>query len=136
MFVVEDIDFGRRMAIQREINRAENVPPPNAVFDDSGNFLLYPTLLGIKMVNLHTNTVRQPLAASHTKPGDTPAGRHARLCACSHATDVACTPEQCSFMNNRINQCSVTDHCACLHLQPCATVRKCPACWAAVASGD
>jgi len=27
------------------------------VFDDSGNFILYPTLLGIKVVNLVTNRV-------------------------------------------------------------------------------
>jgi peptidylprolyl isomerase domain and WD repeat-containing protein 1 len=39
-FVLEDIDFGRRVAVERELAVAEGAPPPNAVFDDSGNFLL------------------------------------------------------------------------------------------------
>jgi peptidylprolyl isomerase domain and WD repeat-containing protein 1 len=39
-FVLEDIDFGRRVAVERELSVAEGAPPPNAVFDDSGNFLL------------------------------------------------------------------------------------------------
>uniref|UniRef100_A0A7S3QTC1 peptidylprolyl isomerase n=1 Tax=Dunaliella tertiolecta TaxID=3047 RepID=A0A7S3QTC1_DUNTE len=56
-FVLEDIDFGRRLAVEKEIATAETAPPPNAVFDESGNFLLYPSLLGIKVVNLVTNQV-------------------------------------------------------------------------------
>ena len=34
---------------ERELTADESAPPPNAVFDDSGNFVLYPTLLGIKV---------------------------------------------------------------------------------------
>jgi peptidylprolyl isomerase domain and WD repeat-containing protein 1 len=49
------------MAVEREIEKTENVPQPNAVFDDSCNFLLYTTLLGIKIVNLHTNKVARIL---------------------------------------------------------------------------
>ena len=55
---LEDIDFGRRLAVEREMERASaethGVGFPNAVFDESGNFLLYATLLGIKVVNLVT----------------------------------------------------------------------------------
>ncbi len=29
----------------------------NAVFDESGHFLIYPTIFGIKVVNTHTNKV-------------------------------------------------------------------------------
>ncbi|KAJ9519185.1 hypothetical protein QJQ45_007742 [Haematococcus lacustris] len=54
-FVLEDIDFGRRLAVEKELAMAEGAPAPNAVFDDSGNFLIYPSLLGIKVVNLVTN---------------------------------------------------------------------------------
>ncbi|KAG2431728.1 hypothetical protein HXX76_009224 [Chlamydomonas incerta] len=59
MFQLEDIDFGRRMAVERELwNSAEETHgAPNAVFDESGNFLLYATLLGVKVVNLTTNKV-------------------------------------------------------------------------------
>jgi len=36
-----------------------DVPPSNAIFDESGNFILLPTLLGIKVINVVTNkTVR------------------------------------------------------------------------------
>jgi len=34
---------------ERELAADEMAPAPNAVFDDSGNFVLYPTLLGIKV---------------------------------------------------------------------------------------
>eukprot|EP00951_Prasinocladus_malaysianus_P035515 scaffold366528_cov20-Prasinocladus_malaysianus.AAC.2 len=49
MFKLENIDFGRRVAVEREMLGAEAVPHPNAVFDDTSNFILYPTLLGIKV---------------------------------------------------------------------------------------
>ncbi|KAK4396747.1 Peptidyl-prolyl cis-trans isomerase CYP71 [Sesamum angolense] len=58
---LEAIDFGRRMAVEKEIEKTENAPQPNAVFDESSNFLIYPTLLGIKVVNLHTNKVARIL---------------------------------------------------------------------------
>eukprot|EP00879_Flechtneria_rotunda_P012987 GHRR01013561.1.p1 GENE.GHRR01013561.1~~GHRR01013561.1.p1 ORF type:complete len:310 (+),score=84.43 GHRR01013561.1:4033-4962(+) len=35
----------------------DRVPASNAVFDESGNFILVPTLLGIKVINLTTNAV-------------------------------------------------------------------------------
>ena len=34
---------------ERELAADESAPAPNVVFDDSGNFVLYPTLLGIKV---------------------------------------------------------------------------------------
>lgn len=37
------------MAVDKEIDKTEGVPLPNAIFDESSNFLLYPTLLGIKV---------------------------------------------------------------------------------------
>ncbi|KAL7613214.1 hypothetical protein Lser_V15G08029 [Lactuca serriola] len=49
------------MAVEREIEKTENVPQPNALFDESSNFIIYPTLLGIKIVNLHTNKVSRIL---------------------------------------------------------------------------
>ncbi|KAK9156695.1 hypothetical protein Scep_003269 [Stephania cephalantha] len=57
LYRLEAIDFGRRMAVEKEIEKTEDVPQPNAVFDESANFLIYATLLGIKIVNLHTNKV-------------------------------------------------------------------------------
>lgn len=37
------------MAIEKELEKTENSPQPNAVFDESSNFLIYATLLGIKV---------------------------------------------------------------------------------------
>ncbi|KAG1746021.1 uncharacterized protein EDB91DRAFT_1246145 [Suillus paluster] len=63
---VEDMEFGRRLAVERELE----MPGPdgripamstNAVWDESGAFVLYPTLLGIKVVNTVTNRVARLL---------------------------------------------------------------------------
>ncbi|KAG2033719.1 peptidyl-prolyl cis-trans isomerase [Suillus americanus] len=66
MHRVEDMEFGRRLAVERELE----MPGPdgripvmstNAVWDESGTFVLYPTLLGIKVVNTVTNRVARLL---------------------------------------------------------------------------
>jgi peptidylprolyl isomerase domain and WD repeat-containing protein 1 len=53
VYKVEDMEFGRRLAVEKEIE----LPGPdgkipgawvNAVWDESGAFVLYPMLLGIK----------------------------------------------------------------------------------------
>ena len=49
MLKLEPIDFGRRVAVEKELASDPEAPPPNAIFDESGNFVLYPTLLGIKV---------------------------------------------------------------------------------------
>lgn len=49
LYRLEAIDFGRRMAVEKEIEKTEYVPQPNAVFDESSNFIIYATLLGIKV---------------------------------------------------------------------------------------
>lgn len=54
---LDPIDFGRRLAVERELVADASAPRPNAVFDASGNFLLYPTVLGVKVVNLVSNRV-------------------------------------------------------------------------------
>lgn len=49
VYRVEDMEFGRRLALEREIDEDELASKMmNAVWDESGNFVLYPTLLGIK----------------------------------------------------------------------------------------
>ena len=37
------------------LQASESAPPSNAIFDDSGHFVLYPTLIGVKVVNVETN---------------------------------------------------------------------------------
>lgn len=53
VYKVDDMEFGRRLAMERELEMPEpdgRVPGMwiNAVWDESGAFVLYPTLLGIK----------------------------------------------------------------------------------------
>jgi len=50
------MEYGRRMTVEREIDSSD-LPPSNVVFDESGNFVMYSTLLGIKLVNIKTNKV-------------------------------------------------------------------------------
>ncbi|KAI9597332.1 peptidyl-prolyl cis-trans isomerase cyp15 [Syncephalis fuscata] len=60
-YKLDDMEFGRRLAVDRELESSSQAHSMNAVFDESGHFLLYPTLLGIKVVNTHTNRVVQIL---------------------------------------------------------------------------
>ncbi|KAL0585602.1 hypothetical protein ABG067_004744 [Albugo candida] len=50
---LDALDFGRRSAVEKELAASEVVS--NCTFDESGHFLLYPTLLGIKVLNIETN---------------------------------------------------------------------------------
>jgi peptidylprolyl isomerase domain and WD repeat-containing protein 1 len=56
---LDDMEFGRRLAIDREIGktRGGQSATVNVVFDETGNFILYPTLVGIKVLNIHTNKI-------------------------------------------------------------------------------
>lgn len=60
MFKIEDMELGRRLAVEKEVQLSLDEPGsafPNAVFDESGNFLIFSSILGIKVVNLMTNQV-------------------------------------------------------------------------------
>lgn len=48
-FRLQPMDFGRRISIERDIEADEMAPHPNAIFDESGNFIIYPSILGIKV---------------------------------------------------------------------------------------
>ncbi|CAH0482922.1 unnamed protein product [Peronospora belbahrii] len=52
---LDAIDFGRRAAVERELVDSDVVS--NCIFDESGYFILYATLAGIKVVNVETNKV-------------------------------------------------------------------------------
>ncbi len=46
---LDPMDFGRRVAVEKELLADAAAPHQNAIFDDSGNFVLFSTLLGIKV---------------------------------------------------------------------------------------
>ncbi|KAF6202301.1 hypothetical protein GE061_004699 [Apolygus lucorum] len=51
---VSNMEFGRRMAVERELEKAGALMHCNILFDESRNFLIYTTMLGIKVVNIVT----------------------------------------------------------------------------------
>lgn len=54
---LEEVEFGRRMAAERELENPAVRPRVNVIFDESGHFILYGSLLGIKVINTLTNRV-------------------------------------------------------------------------------
>uniref|UniRef100_A0A8C5LZ60 peptidylprolyl isomerase n=1 Tax=Leptobrachium leishanense TaxID=445787 RepID=A0A8C5LZ60_9ANUR len=50
-----DMEFGRRMAVERELEKVDAIKLMNIVFDETGHFVLYGTMLGIKVINIETN---------------------------------------------------------------------------------
>ncbi|GAB1604656.1 uncharacterized protein LOC115226510 [Argonauta hians] len=50
-----NMEFGRRVAVERDLEKSAYFRKCNVLFDDSGYFVLYSTMLGVKVINLHTN---------------------------------------------------------------------------------
>lgn len=53
--IVPNMEFGRRMAIERDLDKVDQLKNERLAFDQSGYFLFYPTMFGVKMVNWYTN---------------------------------------------------------------------------------
>lgn len=54
---LEDVEFGRRLAIERELENPALQNKINVVFDESGHFIIYGSALGTKVINTLTNRV-------------------------------------------------------------------------------
>jgi len=53
---LDTMTFGARLAADRELEKTTSATPgANVIFDESGNFIIYATLNGIKFVNIVTN---------------------------------------------------------------------------------
>lgn len=50
-----NMEFGRRMASERDLEKTESFDTASILYDESGHFILYATMLGIKVINTHTN---------------------------------------------------------------------------------
>ena len=62
---LEAFDFGRRMAVEREYRAAlPAAPPSNVLFDDSGRFLIYPSVVGIKVISVETSRLARTWRSS------------------------------------------------------------------------
>ena len=54
---LEDLEFGRRLAVERDLENFAVQNKVNVIFDESGHFILYGSLLGTKVINTLTNRV-------------------------------------------------------------------------------
>uniref|UniRef100_F1L033 peptidylprolyl isomerase n=1 Tax=Ascaris suum TaxID=6253 RepID=F1L033_ASCSU len=60
-FGLQNMEWNRRVALERELDRDENTFQHMSIcFDETSNFLIYPTPVGIKVINLYSDeTVRE-----------------------------------------------------------------------------
>jgi peptidylprolyl isomerase domain and WD repeat-containing protein 1 len=54
---LDDLEFGRRLAVERELQKSPYWSSLCACFDESGQFILFPTLIGVKVIHLESNRV-------------------------------------------------------------------------------
>ncbi|CAN9217852.1 unnamed protein product [Alternaria alternata] len=52
---LEDMEFGRRIAIERELDQPTTRGRMNVIFDETSNFILYGSMYGVKVINTLTN---------------------------------------------------------------------------------
>lgn len=52
---IPNMEFSRRMNIEKDIEKTESLVYSNIQFDQSGHFILYSTMIGIKVINIETN---------------------------------------------------------------------------------
>ncbi|KAL3454630.1 hypothetical protein BJX65DRAFT_4996 [Aspergillus insuetus] len=57
LHTLDAVEFGRRLAVERELENPITKPKINVLFDESNHFLLYGSLYGIKCINTYTNRV-------------------------------------------------------------------------------
>ena len=56
-FELDEVEFGRRLAVERELEDPVVRARANVIFDEGGHFVLYGSLYGIKCINTYTNRV-------------------------------------------------------------------------------
>lgn len=57
LYKLEEVEFGRRLAVERELENPAVQNKINVIFDESGNFIIYGSILGTKVINTLTNRV-------------------------------------------------------------------------------
>lgn len=61
VYRLDDMEFGRRLAVERDLEKEgegkKAASTMNLIWDESGNFIMYPTLLGIKGRTREVNTL-------------------------------------------------------------------------------
>lgn len=57
VFQLDQIDFNKRVGIEKELDEPNLRRRVNVIFDESGHFIIYGSLLGTKVINTVTNKV-------------------------------------------------------------------------------
>ncbi|SPO00836.1 probable cyclophilin E [Cephalotrichum gorgonifer] len=60
---LDTVEFGKRLAIEKDIESPALRNKPNVIFDETGNFIFYGSMHGIKVVNTYTNQVVKTFGA-------------------------------------------------------------------------
>jgi peptidylprolyl isomerase domain and WD repeat-containing protein 1 len=58
---LDRFDFGRRVATEKELVKSPYWRLATLTFDETGHFLLYPTVIGVKMINISSNKLNRIL---------------------------------------------------------------------------
>ncbi|KAK8254849.1 peptidyl-prolyl cis-trans isomerase cypE [Phyllosticta capitalensis] len=53
----EELEFGRRLAVERDLDNEFTRPRMNVVFDETGHFVLYGSIVGVKVLNTFENRI-------------------------------------------------------------------------------
>jgi peptidylprolyl isomerase domain and WD repeat-containing protein 1 len=53
--IMPAMEFNRKVSNEKELEKTDFLRHCNIVFDFTGHFIMYPTMIGIKLVNLYTN---------------------------------------------------------------------------------
>ncbi|BFZ57810.1 Peptidyl-prolyl cis-trans isomerase cyp15 [Savitreella phatthalungensis] len=61
---LEDLEFGRRLVRERTLDAEGHHSAESLLFDESGLFLIYPSIFGIKVVNTYSNVCVKVYGAS------------------------------------------------------------------------
>ncbi|TKA68293.1 hypothetical protein B0A49_05589 [Cryomyces minteri] len=54
---LDEVEFGRRLAVEKEVDNPSVRNRINVIFDETGHFILYGSILGTKVINTLTNRV-------------------------------------------------------------------------------
>ncbi|PVU88454.1 hypothetical protein BB561_005853 [Smittium simulii] len=54
---IDEMEFGRKLAIERELIRSDFIKTSNVIFDDSSSFIIYSSVLGIKIKHIFNSSV-------------------------------------------------------------------------------
>ncbi len=54
---LDEVEFGRRLTVEQDLDTSHIRQRVNVIFDESGHFILYGSMLGVKVINTLTNRV-------------------------------------------------------------------------------